>query len=40
MWDATVQTVIGLLQTTHVVVRDAGGLIQHHVPAIRGYWGM
>jgi ketosteroid isomerase-like protein len=40
MWDATVETEIGPLQTTHVVVLNAEGLIQHHVPAIRGYWGM
>jgi len=40
MWDATVQTEAGLLQTTHVILLDAAGLIHHHVPGIRGYWGM
>ncbi len=40
MWDATVETAAGLLQTTHVVVVNAEGLIHHHVPGIRGYWGM
>ncbi|MCP5027256.1 MAG: nuclear transport factor 2 family protein [Actinomycetia bacterium] len=40
MWDATVQTEAGLLQTTHVVVLDRDGLIQYHVPGVRGYWGM
>ena len=40
IWDATVQTSAGFLQTTHVIVRDSDGLIQHHVPGVRGYWGM
>lgn len=40
MWDATVETAAGLLQTTHVVLVNAEGLIHHHVPGIRGYWGM
>ncbi len=40
MWDATVETDTGPLQTTHVVVLNNGGLIQRHVPGIRGYWGM
>lgn len=39
MWDASVRTEAGILQTTHVVVLDAGK-ITHHVPGIRGYWGM
>ncbi len=40
MWDATVETELGLLQTTHVVMLDDEGLIRRHVPGIRGYWGM
>jgi hypothetical protein len=40
MWDATVETRIGLLQTTHVVVLDDDGMIARHIPGIRGYWGM
>ena len=40
MWDATVETSAGLLLTTHIVVLGADGLIRHHVPGIRGYWGM
>ncbi len=40
MWDATVITETGPLQTTHVVVLDDDGLIRRHVPGIRGYWGM
>jgi hypothetical protein len=40
MWDATVETDTGPMQTTHVVVLNADGLIQHHVPSIRSYWGM
>jgi hypothetical protein len=40
MWDATVETALGPLQTTHVVVLDSDGLITRHVPGIRGYWGM
>ncbi len=39
MWDASVRTEAGILQTTHVVVLE-GGKITHHVPGIRGYWGM
>ena len=40
MWDATVETETGPMQTTHVVVLNADGLIRHHVPSIRSYWGM
>ena len=40
MWDATVETETGPMQTTHVVVLDDDGLIRRHVPGIRGYWGM
>ncbi|MDJ0925304.1 MAG: nuclear transport factor 2 family protein [Acidimicrobiia bacterium] len=40
MWDATVETEVGPLQTTHVIVLNAAGLIQRHVPGIRSYWGM
>lgn len=40
MWDATVETKLGMLQTTHVVVRNESGTIIYHVPGIRGYWGM
>ena len=40
MWDATVETETGPLQTTHVVVLDDDGRIRRHVPGIRGYWGM
>ena len=40
MWDATVETDLGLLQTTHVVMLDDEGLIRRHIPGIRGYWGM
>jgi hypothetical protein len=40
MWDATVETETGPLQTTHVVVLDDDGLIRRHLPGIRGYWGM
>ena len=40
MWDATVETETGPLQTTHVLVLDENGLIRRHVPGIRGYWGM
>jgi hypothetical protein len=40
MWDATVETEAGPLQTTHVVILNATGLIQHHVPNVRSYWGM
>ena len=40
MWDATVETETGPLQTTHVAVLNTEGLIERHFPAIRGYWGM
>jgi len=40
MWDATVETRLGPLQTTHVVFLNDEGLILRHVPGIRGYWGM
>ena len=40
MWDATVETDTGPLQTTHVAVLNTEGLIERHFPAIRGYWGM
>ena len=40
MWDVTVETEIGPLQATHVMILDAEGLIQYHVPNIRSYWGM
>ena len=40
MWDATVETETGPMQTTHVMILNTAGLIQHHVPSIRSYWGM
>lgn len=40
IWEATVEVEIGFLQTTHVVFLNTEGLIQRHVPGIRGYWGM
>ncbi len=39
MWDATVETTAGPLLTTHVVVLNHDGLIDYHVPSVRGYWG-
>ncbi|MEO1061978.1 MAG: nuclear transport factor 2 family protein [Actinomycetota bacterium] len=40
MWDATVDTEPGVLQTSHVVTLDGDRRIEHHVPLVRGYWGM
>jgi ketosteroid isomerase-like protein len=40
MWDATVEREEGILETTHIVMRDGDGLIRRHIPRIRGYWGM
>ena len=40
IWEATVEVEIGFLQTTHVVILNDEGLIQRHIPGIRGYWGM
>ncbi len=39
LFDATVETGIGLLQVTEVIVVDDTGLIRRHVPGLRGYWG-
>ncbi len=38
MWDATVETDVGFLETTHIVILDDDGLIRRHIPRIRGYW--
>lgn len=40
LWDATVETALGPLQTTHVALLDDDGLILRQIPGIRGYWGM
>lgn len=40
MWEATVEVDAGFLQTTNVVVLNTAGLIEHHIPGIRSYWGM
>jgi len=40
MWDASVETVLGIMETSHIMVLDDDGFIRHHVPRIRGYWGM
>ena len=39
-WESTVDTDDGLLLTSHVAILDGEGRITHHVPGIRGYWGM
>jgi hypothetical protein len=40
MWDACVETDLGIMETSHIMVLDDDGFIRHHVPRIRGYWGM
>jgi hypothetical protein len=39
LFDATVETSVGLLQITEVIVLDEHGSIRRHVPGLRGYWG-
>ena len=39
VWDATMETGVGLLQVTNVVMLDENGKIVRHVPSVRGYWG-
>lgn len=39
MWDALVDSDIGVLQTLDVVILDDNGLIRRHVPGFRGFWG-
>lgn len=39
LFDATVETSVGLLQIAEVIVLDDDGLIRRHVPGLRGYWG-
>lgn len=39
MWDASVETNAGVMQTTEILVLDGDGKIERHIPGIRGYWG-
>lgn len=39
LWDATVDTQLGVLLTYDVAILDPDGLIRRHVPSVRGYWG-
>ena len=39
MWDALVDSDVGVLQTIDVVILDDDGLILTHIPGFRGYWG-
>lgn len=39
LWEATVETTQGILETSDVMVIDENGLIRRHFPGIRGYWG-
>jgi hypothetical protein len=39
MWDALVDSDVGVLQTIDVVILDDDGLIRSHIPGFRGYWG-
>jgi hypothetical protein len=39
MWDALLDSDVGILQTIDVVILDGEGLIRRHIPGFRGYWG-
>lgn len=39
MWDALIDTHVGVLQTVDVVIVDDEGRISRHIPGIRGFWG-
>ena len=39
MWDALVDSDVGVLQTIDVVILNDDGLILTHIPGFRGYWG-
>lgn len=39
VWDASVETGAGVLQTINVVMLADSGLIARHVPLVRGFWG-
>jgi hypothetical protein len=39
MWDALLDSDVGILQTIDVVILDQEGLIRRHIPGFRGYWG-
>ncbi len=39
IWDALLDTEVGILQVFHVVLLDDAGKVLRHVPGIRGYWG-
>ena len=39
LWDATVDTQLGVLLTYDVAILEADALIRRHVPSVRGYWG-
>lgn len=40
IWDALVLTDEGVMMTYDVMILDDDDLIERHVPAIRGYWGL
>ncbi|MGI9616481.1 MAG: YybH family protein [Acidimicrobiales bacterium] len=39
IWDASIETGDGVLQTTNVVLFNEDGLIVRHIPLLRGFWG-
>ena len=39
LWDAMISADEGMLMTYDVAILDDDGLIERHVPTIRGYWG-
>ena len=39
MWDALVDTDLGVIQVFHVVILDDDGKFHRHIPGLRGYWG-
>jgi predicted SnoaL-like aldol condensation-catalyzing enzyme len=39
LWDATLDSDVGTLQTVEVMILDEDGRIARHIPGFRGYWG-
>ena len=39
MFDALVDTDLGVLQAVHVIVFDPNGKVRRHIPGMRGFWG-
>ena len=40
LWDAMLDSDVGVLQTVEVMILDEDGRIRRHIPGFRGYWGL